>query len=389
MIETKQQSNIRNLCKSDDSLQKYHTPYGLCEEIIQQLCEYIDLENSSILVMFNLEFVSTLINKAGVDPENITFMSDSEIRNRLAELLGVKIYRYNPFNLINNRGEMKAMDKQFDVVIGNPPYNAPKLKESDGRGGRNTIWESFVILATKLVNENGYLSFIHPPRWRKPKDKTWALLTQFDIKFIRFFDAESGRSYFESGTRFDYYVLQKKSNHDHTSIIDEKGISHSINIQKWPWLPSCEFNLVYSILAIEGEKVCPVMYSRSFYGRDKIWMSEKKSKKYFIPCVHSILKNEVRYMYSSVDKGFLGIPKVIISENGTINDVVIDMKGNLAFTSGCFAIPISSKKEGEGIRKALMSEKFDRLVQATKWSSFRIEYQMFKYFRHDFWKDFN
>ena len=37
-------------------------------------------------------------------------------------------------------------------------------------------------------------------------------------------------------------------------------------------------------------------------------------------------------MYSSVDNGFLEIPKVIISENGTINDVVIDMKGKLAFT---------------------------------------------------------
>ena len=64
------------------------------------------------------------------------------------------------------------------------------------------------------------------------------------------------------------------------------------------------------------------------------------------------------------------------------------MEGHFAFTSGCFAIPISSEEEGEGIREALKSEKFNRLVQATKWSSFRIEYQMFRYFRCDFWKEF-
>ncbi|KKM17006.1 hypothetical protein LCGC14_1680070, partial [marine sediment metagenome] len=155
-----------------------------------------------------------------------------------------------------------------------------------------------------------------------------------------------------------------------------------------PWLPSCEFNLVYSILATKDEEKCNILYSRAAYGRDKEWMSEIEDEEYFIPCIHSIRKNEIRYMYSSKDNGFLNIPKVIISENGKIHDVVIDMKGKLAFTSGCFAIPISSKKEGEGIREALMSEKFDRLVQATKWSSFRIEYQMFKYFRYDFWKDF-
>lgn len=280
------------------------------------------------------------------------------------------------------------MNKKFDVVIGNPPYNSPKIKDYKGRGGRNIVWEDFVRLAIVLVKEDGYVSLIHPPGWRKPKNEIWSLLTEFDIKFIRFFNEAAGFKYFKSQTRFDYYLLQKKSYCNKTIVVDEKGMSHSIDIKKWPWLPSGEFNLIYSILAVEDEKKCNILYSRAAYGRDKEWMSEIEDERYFIPCIHSIRKNKVRYMYCSKDNGFLNIPKVIISENGKIHDVVIDMEGHFAFTSGCFAIPISSEEEGEGIREALKSEKFNRLVQATKWSSFRIEYQMFRYFRCDFWKEF-
>ena len=53
--------------------------------------------------------------------------------------------------------------REFDIIVGNPPYNAPGPKASG-----NTIWQLFVNNSIKLLKDNGYLCFIHPNGWRKP-----------------------------------------------------------------------------------------------------------------------------------------------------------------------------------------------------------------------------
>ena len=53
--------------------------------------------------------------------------------------------------------------KQFDIIIGNPPYNASGTKASG-----NTIWQLFVNNSIKLLKPNGYICFVHPNGWRKP-----------------------------------------------------------------------------------------------------------------------------------------------------------------------------------------------------------------------------
>ena len=53
-----------------------------------------------------------------------------------------------------------------------------------------------------------------------------------------------------------------------------------------------------------------------------------------------------------------------------------------------FGIPITSKKQGDDIVKAINSEGFNRLISATKWSSGFTDHNMFKYFKPDFYKYF-
>jgi hypothetical protein len=60
--------------------------------------------------------------------------------------------------------------KEFDIIIGNPPYNPPKTET--GSSG-NSIWQQFVIKSFYLLSDKGYLDFIHPPGWRKPTDETF------------------------------------------------------------------------------------------------------------------------------------------------------------------------------------------------------------------------
>jgi len=58
--------------------------------------------------------------------------------------------------------EQFNIDK-FDVIMGNPPYN----KNGTGTGG-GTFWKYFVELSLNLLNNNGFLNFVHPLGWRKP-----------------------------------------------------------------------------------------------------------------------------------------------------------------------------------------------------------------------------
>ena len=63
-----------------------YTPQPLIEEILNQ----IDLKNKSILVMFNVEFVISLVYNYQVDPSKITFYADHENKIKIAKRLGVK-----------------------------------------------------------------------------------------------------------------------------------------------------------------------------------------------------------------------------------------------------------------------------------------------------------
>ena len=54
----------------------------------------------------------------------------------------------------------------------------------------------------------------------------------------------------------------------------------------------------------------------------------------------------------------------------------------------CFGIPIRSKKEGNYILNAINTEDFKEIIKATKWGAFQTQWEMFKYFKPDFYKQF-
>ena len=326
--------------------------------------------------------------------ENMLYMSELNKKNVLVckQIFDIN----NEFKLNIYEGDSLKVDynkefgvEQFDIIIGNPPYNASGTKATG-----NTIWQLFVNNSIKLLKNDGYICFVHPNGWRKPnteKGKFYGLFQKMTSEntmlYLEIHDTKDGMKQFNCGTRYDWYILQKKKNQNYkTIILDEKNVSHEINLTKYNWLANCELELIDKLIASKNENKCNILYSRSAYGADKKWISKVETKEYKYPVVHSTPKDGHRFVWSNTnDNGFYGTKKVIFGESG-INNPIIDIDGKYAFSQGAMAIVIDDIKEGEKLAKFLSTPIFNKIIKACLWSSFRIEWGMFKDLKKNFYE---
>jgi ribosomal protein L30E len=276
----------------------------------------------------------------------------------------------------------------FNMVVGNPPYNS-----SGSVGTGNTIWQHFVTKAIKdWLCPNGYLLYVHPPGWRKPNTTKGKFNGLFKLiahdnqmHHLNIHGIKDGMKTFKCGTRYDWYLVEKCTSEYMTVVVDEKGVKHEIDMEQWEWLPNHSFDLVKKILADKGEH-CPIIYSRTAYGADKKqFMSSEQTTKFKYPCVHTTPLSGVRYMYSSVnDKGHFGVSKVIFGDSSIANPIV-DIEGMYGMTQHAMAIKVANMSEANKIISSFKKDHFLQILNACMWSSFAIDWNLFKCFKKNFY----
>ena len=328
--------------------------------------------------------------------ENMLYMSEINKKNCYIARQIFDINNNYKLN-INDGDTLKLNIKKyfnvdkFDVIVGNPPYNASGSKASG-----NTIWQDFLkISINSYLKDNGFLCFVHPCGWRKPNTERGKFNGLFDLMtkensllYLEIHNTKDGMKTFHCGTRYDWYILKKNKEETTTTIKDEKNIISKINLSKYNWLANCELDEIDKLLATDKDEKCPILQSMSAYEPRKSWMSNKQSVEFKYPVVHSTPKDGTRYVWSNRnDKGFYGVSKIIFGDSGIYNPV-IDLNGDYAMTQHAMAIEIKSKLEGEQLKVALSSNKFKEILTACSWSSFAIEWNMFSYFKRDFYKYF-
>ena len=300
-------------------------------------------------------------------------------------------FNSNTGNTLDLNIKTKWNIEGFNAVIGNPPYNS-----SGDTATGNTIWQDFT---KKALNEwllpNGYLLFVHPPGWRKPNTDRGKFTKMFDLMtnqnqmiYLEIHGIKDGQKIFNCGTRYDWYLIEKTPQYKNTIITDEDGTRNEINLSELSWLPNSNILEINKIIAKDDSERCPIIQSMSAYEPRKKWMSAKETEEFKYPCVHSTPKSGTRYMYSKVnDRGHFGVSKVIFGDSG-IYKPVIDMEGKYGMTQHSMAIQADNLEEATNISKVIQSDKFDKIIQSCLYSSYAIDWNIFKEFKKDFWKVF-
>jgi hypothetical protein len=330
--------------------------------------------------------------------EEMLYMVELNTKNIkiLKTILCSKEYKLNIFSCSFIEGqEYKKFfkpDFQFDIIVGNPPYNDSKSDDEEKQSGSHSLWNKFVIKSIESLKNKGFLSFVHPSGWRKPDGDTSRYHGLYDLMsnqnqliYLEIHDTNDGMKTFNCGTRYDWYLLEKRKQYKDTIIKDELGEIDNFDLSKIPFLPNSRIKKTMKL--ITKKEKCEVLYNRSNYGSDQNHVSENKSSVFKYPLIHSTPQTGIRYMYSSKkDLGHFGVSKVIFGETGIYN-AITDVNGKYGMTNG--AIGIVDKKENLiSIKKAIESDKFKEILESCSWSNYRIEWRLFNYFNKDFYKEF-
>lgn len=384
------------------------TPHSLRQDMLDRIPEDVWCRQSKVLEPccgkggFVVDIVHRFLEVLGDDEETYRWVVENCIYFGDINPLNVRITRIllDPYNkgykLNSYTGDTLQLDPvqewgvdQFDLVVGNPPYQ--KVQVATGkRGGGDLLWNKFVVSSIQRLRAGGLLCFVHPSGWRKPDSHRSKFTGMFKLmtkenqmRVLSIHDTRDGLRVFGCGTRYDWYVLEKRPCDTTTVVIDEKRQEHILDLCKWPFLPNHGFDELLPLLSTTGIHSENVLHGFAYETR-KPHVSQTQTNEFCYPLIHATNKTGVRYCYSSRnDQGHFGIPKVIFGETG-INSVVIDRDGTYGMTQHAMAIPTTT--DFDDIAAFLLSDRFQRILKACSWSNYMIDWRLFTHLKPQFWK---
>lgn len=374
-------SDITNYC---------FTPWSLCDEIIEKVNFYKTL-SGKILVVENLEFVIKLDNyKKKYDLNfDLYYVSSDNNKRRLAAKYCIDTSIIICYKKISF-GEFDM--KQFDNIIGNPPYSKKTTTDESKAGKHVNLWNDFVIKGIDNLKEGGFMTLVHPMGWRdiSPSNKLWVPMTSNKIHYLEMHDVKDGLKTFGVTTTYDWYVMEKTPYTGTTEVKDYNGKTTHMDLSEMVWLPSGDIDLIEKLTAKSDEERVEILYNCKYHHAhtDK-HMSKTKTDTNIYPCVYYTNKDGygLNLWYSNENnKGHFGIPKVIVA-SGDVKGGLVDKQGEYGITEFCFGI-VDTPENLDNIAKAISSQKFLNLCETFRTKSSKYNRRVLASFRKDFWKEF-
>ena len=163
----------------------------------------------------------------GWPPESITCV---ELRKAVCIVTGSLLRHLGCYNVVNANFLTWDSQMQFDVVIGNPPYNNSGKREGGTQTSGTSLWIQFLKKVPDLLKPNGWSSLLVPSAIGNTNSMGWKALKKCQIT-----ELETGISekHFKVGTGISRITFTKSKPCDVHLI---NGVQ--TNRQKLPILPA-------------------------------------------------------------------------------------------------------------------------------------------------------
>jgi hypothetical protein len=222
--------------------------------------------------------------------------------------------------------------KEYDLVIGNPPFYQDGFKGppcAKSRKGK-TIWPQIVKRCWEHLVPDGILAMVLPCIWMKPdKEKIYNLFTEHQILYLRVYTCV------ESNKLFNYkaqtpccYVIVKKTkavNPNIINIYDESQKDNFVSFTLKPGycIPTQNAELVQSF--VPTMKINPIKIAFIKKELETTLIKDPKQSKNIYPLITTY--KDTIYGYESVEPGkYQGIPKIIMAHK-TFPILFVDKEG--------------------------------------------------------------
>ena len=217
---------------------------------------------------------------------------------------------------LNEVWKNKCSVKSFDIIMGNPPYNSG----GTGISGKKNIYVYFSIESMNLLNNNGFLLFIHPSAYRINNHKIKGtqidlnkIYTSKNILFIKIFNMEETKELFNIQLRVDYILIQNTAKKTKTTILSEEyGKEESYYINKGDFIPSYGFSIIEKLKQKVKEMGKISLYISSENHADKL----KNQNNGIYTNIHSITKEGIKTLKSNKIHKQQKTPKIFINGYG-------------------------------------------------------------------------
>jgi methylase of polypeptide subunit release factors len=128
-------------------------------------------------------------------------------------------YRKMGYNCISKDDFFRGVDMEFDVIVGNPPYQDGSKDTS-----YNQLWAEFFVQSFSMLKPDGVQILIHPATWATPKDVGRKNLTNTVTEIIRnhahFINyLECGKHFRGVGSTFSLTKVTKQPNNGSCKVV--------------------------------------------------------------------------------------------------------------------------------------------------------------------------
>ena len=151
--------------------------------------------------------------------------------------------------------KIKEFNNNFDIIMGNPPFNSGGVSKGGG-----IIWKDFVFKSFNIMlKNNGYLLMIHPQGWRKPTSQKasagdiWNLFKNYNLQKLKIISYPDKK--IPNFPDVDYYLLIKNKVKKKTLILNDNEYYDLYNLPFIPHLINKEsISIINKVLNKNGEK---------------------------------------------------------------------------------------------------------------------------------------